>query len=298
MKKADLGMSGPTALVGAAFMYAMFGVFIRVLAHMWGNFAQVAARFTIAAILVLIFIQFRKKKFSFPKTKLKNVVALGLTFPILVLLMTFAYRRTTIANATFLLYAGSILSAFVIGTFVLKEKVSRIKITAILLAFVGISFYSSSLFTLSSGVFLGLAAGLIDGVSNTLRKSLAGIDRMSVLRIQYGVASILLLILTFISSEKIVTKFDFWSLIMTFVYAFLLIGLANLLLYGFHHTDVNIGTVILSSELAFATIIGYLVYREIPQPHEVIGGLLIFAAAIMSGISARASLLNEPSSKI
>ncbi len=284
----NLKISGPTALVGAAFMYAMFGVFIRIMSHMWGNFAQVAVRFTLAAIIVFIYLSFRKNKVSFPKDKLKNVVALGLTFPILVLLLTFSYQRTTIANTTFLLYAGSILSAFAIGTFVMREKINTNKIVAILLALVGISLYSSALFTFNSGVFLGLAAGLIDGVSNTLRKSLGGIDRMAVLRIQYGVASVLLIVLTFVSQETIITKFNTWSLIITFLYAFLLIGLANLLLYGFHHIDVNIGTIILSSELLFATLIGYVIYREAPSPHEVIGGLFIFSASILSGINARA----------
>ncbi|HET9721600.1 MAG TPA: DMT family transporter [Candidatus Saccharimonadales bacterium] len=288
MKLNSRNIGGPTALVGAAFMYAMFGVFIRIMAHMWGNVAQAAVRFALAALIVIVFLYFRRQKIIFPKNKLKNVIALGLTFPFLVLLLTFSYRRTTIANTTFLLYAGSIISAFLIGTFVLKERINTTKIIAILLALAGISLYSDSLLSVNSGIFLGLAAGLIDGVSNSLRKSLGGINRMAVLRIQYGVAGILLIILTLISNENIFIKFDFWSLVVTIIYAFLLIGLANLLLYGFHHTDVNIGTVVLSSELIFATIIGYLVYREVPSPHELIGGIFIFLASILSSGNLRA----------
>ncbi len=289
MRQIDSRFNGPAALVGAAFIYAMFGVFIRVMAHMWGNYAQVAARFTLATIFVIIFLSLRNKKISFPRDKIKNAVALGLTFPILVLLMTFAIQRTTIANTTFLLYAGSIISAFLIGTFVLKEKLNYIKIIAIALALIGLAFYSSSILKISSGIFLGLTAGLLDGVSNTLRKTLGGIDRMSVLSFQYGVASIVLIILTLISSEPIIKKFDIGSTVMTFVYAIVLILLANLLLYGFHHSDLNIGTVVLSSELIFAAAIGYIFYKEIPQPHEILGGIFIFMASILSGLSLKAA---------
>jgi len=61
--------------------------------------------------------------------------------------------------------------------------------------------------------------------------------------------------------------------------------LSNLLLFGFQHFDVNVGTVILATELFFATIFAFLLYHETPVPNEVVGGCLIFAASIVASVN-------------
>jgi drug/metabolite transporter (DMT)-like permease len=67
----------------------------------------------------------------------------------------------------------------------------------------------------------------------------------------------------------------------------LLISIGNLLLFGFKHVDVNIGTVILSTEIIFALILGFVFYDEVPVAHEIIGGMFIFAASILSSVDVK-----------
>jgi drug/metabolite transporter (DMT)-like permease len=55
-----------------------------------------------------------------------------------------------------------------------------------------------------------------------------------------------------------------------------------LLLYGFQNFDVNIGTVILSLELFLAAIVGFVLYDEALTATEVIGGVIIFLASVVS----------------
>jgi len=74
------------------------------------------------------------------------------------------------------------------------------------------------------------------------------------------------------------------------VFALLQISLGNLLLYGFQHFDVNVGTVILATELFFASLIGLIFFREIPSTHEIIGGCFIFVASILSAVDVPALL--------
>ena len=54
-----------------------------------------------------------------------------------------------------------------------------------------------------------------------------------------------------------------------------------LMIIGFNNFDLNLGTIVLSSELLFASIFGYLIYKEVPTINELIGcGLIAFSVII------------------
>jgi drug/metabolite transporter (DMT)-like permease len=72
---------------------------------------------------------------------------------------------------------------------------------------------------------------------------------------------------------------------ITVIFALVLIAGGNLILYGFQHFDVNIGTVITSTELIFGSLIGYIFYKEVPTLVETIGGVIILSGAIVAGVN-------------
>lgn len=155
--------------------------------------------------------------------------------------------------------------------------------------------YSSALLSLSLGVIAAILSGILDGVSNSLRKTLGGIDRNTVLLYQYGVGAICALAVLAIAPQDAIRIVSAWPIVVGVVFSALLIVIGNLLLYGFQHFDVNIGTVILATELFFASLIGWLFFKEVPAPNEVIGGIIIFAASILSAVDIRA-LIKRPRS--
>jgi drug/metabolite transporter (DMT)-like permease len=73
-------------------------------------------------------------------------------------------------------------------------------------------------------------------------------------------------------------------IVATVVFAILQVFLGNFLLFGFQHFDVNIGTVILATELFFAVVIGFVFFQEVPAPNELFGGVLIFIASIIASV--------------
>lgn len=81
---------------------------------------------------------------------------------------------------------------------------------------------------------------------------------------------------------------SFWPIVAGLIFAALLVGLGNLLLYGFQHFDVNVGTVILATELFFASLFGWVFFREVAAPNELIGGAVIFLASILSAVDLSA----------
>lgn len=283
--KPKVNTKGAAALMGAALIYAVFGILIREMATMFSDVAQVAFRFVVVFLLLAGWWILVKRHVKIPQAAKYKAMVLGVLFFGTVLLYTIAVTKTTLANSVFMLYAGDIITALIIGTVVLKEKLTPIKCIAILLVLSGLAMYSSAIFSLSVGVIAAVCSGACDGIANGIRKSLMGQDRNTVLLYQFGVCSLLAVILLLIFPSHAITHHSLWPVLAGLIFALLQILLGNLLLYGFQHFDVNVGTVILTTELVFIVLIGWLFYNEIPTTNELLGGLLILLASIVSVLS-------------
>lgn len=288
---------GALSLLASAGIYAFFNVMIRELSKMYGDQAQVAARFSATLVLLLLIHLARKRLPRVPKEKMPDIIKLGLTMAGLVTLITVSVNSTKIANTVFLIYAGSISGAFFLGTFILKEAVTRQKIIAISLALIGLSFFLAEARAFELGLVTGFLAGLLDSVANTFRKRLKGVNRNSLLVYQYSIMVLGTIFLTLVFSGDIIRTVTISGIAVTIFYAVLLVTLGNLLLYGFQHFDVNVGTVILASELFFALILGVLLYDEIPTLLELTGGLIIFTATTITVFGISKNIKANNSSK-
>jgi len=277
-------VKGAFALFTSAFIYSTFGILIRQMALMFGDSAQTAIRFGVAFVFIVILSLIRKQSATLSKKAILKASLLGITFGCVVLLFTISVNNTKIANSVFLLYAGSMISSLVIGTLVLKEKLTAIKLVAIITAFFGLYMYSDAILVMSIGIITGIVSGLFDGISNAIRKTLKGLNRNAILTYQFALSSLLALIAMLITGDVILKQVLPLSILAVIIFAVLQIGLGNLLLFGFQHFDVNVGTVILATELFFASLLGFLLFKEIPTSKEILGGILIFAASIISTV--------------
>lgn len=285
MLKHIKNIEGAGALMAAAFIYSTFGIWIREIAKMLDTGAQTMIRFALAGAIAAGMYVLARKVIRLSRQELLFALALGVVFGGVVLLFTISVTNTTIANSTFLLYAGSIFSSFLIGTFIFKEKVTGIKLLAIGIGLVGLAMYSNSFLSLSLGVVTAFASGLLDGVANGIRKKLKGVDRNVVIGISYGAGAVIALVFALFWEGGIqVHEVSTVTILTIVLFSVLLVFLSNLLLFGFQHFDVNVGTVILACELLFATLLGYLVFGETPAPNELFGGILIFAASVIASV--------------
>ena len=253
---------GASALFGAALIYALFGLLIREMAKMYGDYSQVAVRFVLAFVLIFILNRFFKKTTKLARSELIKSIILGLIFAFAVVFFTISITQTKIANTVFLLYAMGMITSLLIGTALLKEKLTSQKILAIVIALVGLAMYSNVILVLNVGIITGILSGFFDGVSNSIRKTLKGADRNNVLQWQFFASAFLASTVTLFASEPIIKDVGILPIIVTVIFVLLQIKLGDLLLYGFQHFDVNTGTIILATELFFASLIG-AVCREL-----------------------------------
>ncbi len=272
-------------MFGAAFLYATTGILVREVAPMWGNNAQVAVRYALVLVFLVLYGLIKKKTFIVPQSKLPAAAALSILFALVVLFFTSAIENTTVANSLFTYYAANMVISFILGTLILREGLSVYKIIAIVLALAGLSVYANALLAGNLGLLYGIAAGVCDGIANIFRKQLTGVDRNAVLSLQYLIGTVFTFMVTIFSGQEIIRHASIRGTALTVLFAVVLIAGSNLLLYGFQHFDVNVGTVITSTELVFAAIMAYALFNERPAPHELTGGLMILAASFVgSGI--------------
>lgn len=282
-------LSGSQALLGAAFLFALTNVLVREMSEMWGDQAQVAVRFALVWVILIIFMQFRKsKKKTIPHSKRMTAVAYGVIAALSILFFTLSVQATTIANTLFTSNATELFVAFLLGSLLLKEKITTKKLISIVLAIIGLVLYSDSILVGSLGIVFGMLGGGTTALCNLLAKKLKGVDLGAIMRLQFGLGAIFMFALTFIfSPNDILRTVSIEGIVATIAFALILIVATRLVLYGFQNSDINIASVILSSQLAFGALLGFLVYQEILAPHELISGLLILCAAIVGSFAQK-----------
>lgn len=293
MMKSKFKLSGSQALFGAAILFAVTNVLIRGMSEMWGDQAQVASRFLLVWLILIVIARIKKDTAQkIPRSRLPTALAYSLIAATAILFFTLSVQNTIIANTLFSSNATELFVAFLLGTLFLSEKLTVRKLIAITLAVAGLLFYSGSILEGSVGILFGILGGASTAFCNLLAKKLKGVDLGALMRMQFGVGAIFMSILTLlISPNDIIRTVTFEGVMSTILFAVILIIATRLVLYGFQNSDINIASVILSSQLAFGALIGYLAYNETLSVNEIISGVFILSAAIM--VSVDKDLINK-----
>jgi drug/metabolite transporter (DMT)-like permease len=288
MAKSKVTFGGGEALLAAAFLFALTNVLVREMAYMWGDQAQIAVRFALVWLILTVYLRLRGTKVSIPRTKLPLAITYSTLAAIAILFFTLSVQMTTIANTLFTSSATELIGAFLLGTFLLKEKPTRRKLIAIALSLAGLALYSNVLLVGNAGLVFGLLAGGTTALCNLIAKKLKGVDLNATVRMQFGFGAILMIVLTLLfSADDVVRTVSLMGIVTSVVFALILIFATRLVLYGFQHFDINIASVVLSSQLAFGALLGCFIYHEVPAPHELISGLLIATGAVIGSVGSK-----------
>lgn len=279
---------GAEALLAASFFYAFTAILIREVAPMWGDKAQVTARWSLAFFILLAFALYKKTNLKIHKNQLLPLSLLSTLFVLVVMFFTVGVQRTTVANSLFIFFAVSMLTAFIAGTFMLKESITRAKIIALIFSFCGLMFFADQIFAGSSGIVLCAIAGVFGGLTTLLYKLLKKVDNNLILIFQYGTGSILAVAATLLSGDEIIRQASLKVTLLTVVFAFVLIVATSLIVYGYRYFDVNVGSAITSSEIVFGVILAYILYKEVPNNQEIVGGSLILIGSIIGSLNFEA----------
>lgn len=277
---------GFLSLLFAGFIYGLFGIFTRQLAVMFGDAAQVIARQLIITLLALGILVWQRETITMPHGKRKLLAIFGIISFLNAFTFTTSANLIKVSNTVFFVNSGSLVGSLLIGTLFFKEKLTAFKLTVLGLCLVGILVFTYPIQLDASllGIVLGLGAGITDAVSNSIKKYLKEIPRTLLLLNQYAIAVVFgLSALPFIQ-EVHIREIDLASLAALLLFGLALLLVGNATIYGFQNFDLNLGSVVLASELVFSLIISASLLHEYPTINEVVGGIIIFAAIILINI--------------
>ena len=278
---------GILALIGLAVVYSSMGLFVRFLSLSFTFFQQIYLRL-FAAVIIGFIIYNRSFNYSkLRKIKLTEWLLLifrAATYYLLGLaLYTKSILLTKISVVSFI---GSIPMTAILGTLIYKEKITYKKIIYLLLSFVGVMIISvhdfSSIFDWRLGELLAFISVVFTSLSIVLRKKqtklLSNIEMSQIILVM---AFIMLFFTSFFVKESL--PFIGWS--TNTIIVLITAGIANIIMifltnYGFEKIQTVVASNILTLEMFFAVLIGFLFFREIPSLKEIFGGVLILFSVI------------------
>jgi len=277
-------------LLSAGFIFGIFGIFVRLLNNELTNYQQIFFRSIVGFILALLIIIFFKRKISFKNISLINLLLFAVSLPLTIIFYTLSILKTKIVLAVATLYLGSILFSLISGILFFKEKVTLKKGLAIISSIIALYFFTIpfSLTNINIGLVYGILSGFMDALSNSFKKHLGDkIDRFLLISIQMMGTIVVSLILMFYTKTLFVPQISPFIFVIGLLFGFLLMLNNYFMLIGFYNFDLNLGTIVMSSELAFASVFAYLLYKEIPTKNELIAIFFIILSIIVSHISIK-----------
>lgn len=283
---------GFLTLLLAAISFGSFGIWIRLLSREMSVYQQIVLRnsfaFIIAILIVFVARQFRNIDWS----RVKKVNLLFYTFlvPLSVIAYNISILNTKIAVATFAFYIGTILTGWFAGTVFYKEKLNMEKWFSLILVIIGLIFfvYPFSNGSLNLGLIAGIISGIIDGAANGFRKDLAGKVNKLVLVLLTAIGGVFvsgIMMAHFQQGFSYLGSLSVSGWVIGAFFGSLLVIINYLLLVGFQNFDLGLGSIVLSLELLFATVFGFLFLKEIPTSRELVGGILILFANMIPNIN-------------
>lgn len=278
---------GFISLLLTGLIFGSFGIWIRLLNRELTSFQQIALRNFIGLILSVILILIFKHKWEFKKVNKLSLLLYAFSYPIAVIFYVFAFLNAKIATVTFAFYAISYLVTFILGTFYFKDKLTLPKILGLVLAAIGLIFlsYPFSLAILNLGLVYAMVSGLFDSGTNTFRRLISGkVDRFVLVAIQMLAGVVVASVLLLIYKQPFPIFLSSGTLGIALIFGFLLMSVSFLTLIGFQNFDLGLGTIVMSSELLFAPLFAFLVFRETLSTFELIGGIFILFGIIVANL--------------
>lgn len=282
-------MNGVISLLGAALFYSVVGVLIRSLDSAFGVYTQVGVRALALVLMVLVWLVLTARKVKLSRETLPLLIGMTLCAYVSTVLFTRSVVMIQASNALFFLYGSGYITALILGVYVFGERFGGLKLTGTIFALMGLSMVAglSLPVNVSAGMLAALGGGVFFGLTNMFRKRLGNYDRISVLLFDGVLGSMLMFGAAIFTQEVMFKQVTILVMLLVGVFALgnLLSGWATL--YGFTQVNLQLGTVILTTDVLFAMGMNALFLGERPTGMEALGGLMIFVAIIMLSMTAK-----------
>ncbi|MFA7301448.1 MAG: DMT family transporter [Candidatus Shapirobacteria bacterium] len=276
---------GIISLLSIGILFGLSGVIAKYLSTWLNPYQVVEYRFLSAFVVALIILFATKQKIHFDKINYKVLLAFALTFPISVIFFTLAIFNTSVSLAVFSFYISTLVTSFIIGKIYFKEKIDKNKQIALLFILLSIVCFTNPFYNFN--IQIGFIFGIISGIFQTIASSFQKIvgkssNRISLLILQTLTGVIVSVVSLLFFQSSLAPSLPTLPLVITIFFGAIFLLISYLFLVGFKYVDLNVGSILVSSELFFGPFFAYLILSQRLSTNEIIGGLLILAAVIFA----------------
>lgn len=283
-----LNIKGSIALLGASLTIALFGTLVHVLRTMFGPVTQTVFRALLAALIMAgCMLVMRHKPMKLSRVDTVKTVLVGFCGSLTLGLFTIVALHDKAASATFLIFAGAILTSLIGGMVFLGERATIVRIVALTLVVGGLFLYANGFTYKGALTFAGLLGGVSDGVANIIRKQMRHLDRPTVVTYQYGVGAVAAALYVLFSHEQPILQVHILPILVMITFAVLALALGTFLLYGYAHVDLQTGAILSAMQIFFAIILGATFLHQMPTGNEIMGCFLISTASCLTVLDMR-----------
>ncbi|WP_142413297.1 DMT family transporter [Hathewaya massiliensis] len=270
----------------SAFLYALMNVFVK-----WGNDIPLFERmfFTNVVTFIIAFLFAKKNGVSFLGEKenqkylfARSVIGLGA-----MITNFYAISKLMIADSSML----NKLSPFFVTLFAcifLKEKLNKLQVPALIIVFIGALLVIKPKFSMEMIPALsGFLSAVLSGIAYTFLSVLGNKEDSSTIVVHFALISML--------GTLPGMFFQFKVPDMKMIFILICIGLC----YGFAQVTMTLAykyapaaevSIYNYVNIIFATLLGFVIFKEIPDIYSLLGGCIIIGAAATLYIYGKKSL--------
>ncbi|MGJ8581194.1 MAG: DMT family transporter [Psychromonas sp.] len=268
----------------SAFSFALMTACVKLVStHNIPVFEIVAARGLVS--LVISYVDIKRKKIAVWGNNKTLLISRGVVGTLALICVYYAVTTLPLAEATLLQYTYPVFTAL-LAFFFLKERIQRSTLVCIALCLVGLLAMVQPNLALSNGtvlpwfsVFIALLGALGSGTAYVIVKRLSKTEDSSVIIFYFPLIALPLSLI--LLGDGFIMPNGEALLLLLFVGIFTQIGQVGLT--KAMQTEVA-GKVSAFSyvQVVFSTILGVLIFNEIPSVWTLIGGILIILGALVN----------------
>jgi drug/metabolite transporter (DMT)-like permease len=285
MKAKSLLGEGCLLIIG--LLFGLSGVIAKYLSRYINPYQVVELRFVVAFLAVGLSVAVRRQPMGLTGVSKKSLVLFAITFPISVILFTESIFHTSVALAVFSFYSATLVIQFVIGKVIFKEAVGVYKRLALVTVLIALVVLSNPFghFGFGWGLAFGVLSGVVQGVASSFQKKLSGsTSRMGLLFIQTFAGALGALLLVLSRGARVLPTLPVHAWLVVVVFGLILLGISYLFLVGYKYTNLNVGGILVSSELIFGPVLALVLLSERISSAVLLGGVLVILAAVLANL--------------
>jgi len=271
------------SLISATLMYGFFVIPARIVGYQLPLFFQNWTRNLLAAVIILIPILIKREALKIHSWHDFGWISLRTIAGSIAFISYYIAIFALPVGTTYLIFYGSsTVGGYLLGRILFNEKMTPIKWLSLLLAGIGLStMYSLNvsnieLIPLLCAVLAGFTTAIWNIVAHKVDKS------YSVTQLTFF-DCIMSFFIGFVISVFLKEQWSYptFSLLWgaNFLYSLFFVGTGPLVIYGFSKLGAQLGSIVMLTEIVFATAVGTIVYHE-PLTLSLSVGLILIIAAI------------------